>query len=87
MLARFGVFEWSLVASTETSDLIAELRRRGYAVAIVTPDELIETVENLDHPPTEFDTADWLNHHRKLVEAMMLETARAVIIETTMSKN
>ena len=58
MLARFGVFEWSLVASTETSDLIAELRRRGYAVAIVTPDELIETVENLDHPPTEFDTAD-----------------------------
>ena len=87
MLARFGVFEWSLVASTETSDLIAELRRRGYAVAIVTPDEPIETVENLDHPPTEFDTADWLNHHRKLVEAMMLETARAVIIETTMSKN
>jgi len=87
MLARFGVFEWSLVASAETSDLIAELRRRGYAVAIVTPDELIETVENLDHPPTEFDTADWLNHHRKLVEAMMLETARAVIIETTMSKN
>jgi hypothetical protein len=87
MLARFGVFEWSLVASTETSDLIAELRRRGYAVAIVTPDELIETVENLDQPPRQFDTAEWLDHHRKLVEAMMLETARAVIIETTKPKN
>lgn len=71
------------LASTKTSDLVAELQRRGYAVAIVTPDELIEAVENLDHPPTEFDTAEWLDHHRRLVEAMMLETARTVIIETT----
>jgi hypothetical protein len=66
---------------------VAELQRRGYAVAIVTPDELIETVENLDQPPRQFDTAEWLDHHRKLVEAMMLETARAVIIETTKPKN
>jgi len=75
------------LASTRTSDLVAELQRRGYAVAIVTPDELIETVENLDQPPRQFDTAEWLDHHRKLVEAMMLETARAVIIETTKPKN
>ena len=72
---------------TKTSDLVAELRRRGYAVAIVTPDELIETVEDSDHPPTEFDSAEWLDHHRRLVEATMLETARSVIIETTKPKN
>jgi len=75
------------LASTKSSDLVAELQRRGYAVAIITPDELIETVENSDHPPTEFDTAEWLDLHRRLVEAMMLETARAVIIETTKPKH
>jgi hypothetical protein len=75
------------LGNTKTSDLVAELQRRGYAVAIVRPEELIETVENLDHPPTEFDTAEWLDHHRRLVEVMMLETARTFIIETTKPKN
>ena len=86
---RHHLVRWTRadLGCTKTSDLVAELQRRGYAVAVVTPDELIEMVEHLDQPPTDFDTAEWLDHHRRLVEAMMLETARTVMIETTKPKN
>jgi UDP:flavonoid glycosyltransferase YjiC (YdhE family) len=72
---------------TRTIDLVAELQRRGFAVAIVTPQELIETIEAKGLAPAEFDTSDWLRRHRALVEAAMREAARAVIVDTVSSSD
>ena len=63
------------------------MQRRGFAVAIVTPQELIETIEAKGLAPAEFDTSDWLRTHRALVEAAMREAARAVIVDTVSSSD
>ena len=70
---------------TRTTDLVAELQQRGFAVAIVTPQELIEIIDAHGLAPADFDTTDWLRKHRALVEAAMLEIARDLIVNTVPS--
>ena len=56
------------LATAGKDDLVAELNRRGYAVAVITPQELIKAIEGADVPVPPSLTAPngWRNTARPL---------------------
>lgn len=62
-------------------NLVAELNRRGYAVAVITPQELIKAIEGADVPiPAEFDSSEWMAKYRTTLEKVMGKAALEMVI-------
>ena len=58
-------------------DLVTELRRRGIAVVVFMPADLLQVFEELEAPV--FDTSEWLEQHREAVEGIMRKSGVAFI--------
>jgi hypothetical protein len=69
------------LATAGKDDLVAELNRRGYAVAVITPQELIKAIEGAEVPvPAEFDSSEWMAQYRATLEKVMGKAAVQMVI-------
>jgi hypothetical protein len=70
----------SVLSLCSVEEIKAELRARGYAVIVYTPQEFFEVVEDLDLP--DFDSSEWLAEHRKVLEQFQRDQLRVFFRNT-----